>query len=207
MVSTGRRFAEILEAAERVGDRLGHEGLTMRSIAAEAGVVTTALYSEFGNKQGILEALNSRIRSELARFLDSSVEIAANMGDRLLRCCSAYVEFGLAHPWRYACAFGHDETSVTSGRCGAAASTFVDRAARYMDGGPKAREKALSIWVALHGLVTALLRDDSRSSHESLAQPKHRFMQLYLRMLLRGSGVPRSDDRGTPASQGCAPPE
>src|SRR3712207_2879540 len=48
------RRGEILEAAERIFVAEGYEGATIRRIAEEVGVSSTALYLHFPDKQAIL---------------------------------------------------------------------------------------------------------------------------------------------------------
>ena len=48
------RRAEILQAAERIFVRDGYQGATIRKIADEVGVSSTALYMHFRDKDDIL---------------------------------------------------------------------------------------------------------------------------------------------------------
>ena len=51
------RRAEILEAAERLFVECGYEGATIRKIADEVGVSSTALYMHFRDKSEILSQI------------------------------------------------------------------------------------------------------------------------------------------------------
>jgi AcrR family transcriptional regulator len=56
---------EILEAAERLFERLGYAATTMATIAAEARVASKTVYVAFQTKSGVLRALwNLRLRGE-----------------------------------------------------------------------------------------------------------------------------------------------
>jgi TetR/AcrR family tetracycline transcriptional repressor len=47
----------ILAAARRIADREGSDGLTMRRLAAELGVMPNALYSHYPDKEALLDAM------------------------------------------------------------------------------------------------------------------------------------------------------
>jgi AcrR family transcriptional regulator len=57
----------ILDAARRVASREGAVGLSLRSVAAEAGYVPAALYGYFRNKNELLLALAAEDLSDLTR--------------------------------------------------------------------------------------------------------------------------------------------
>src|SRR3954464_15337187 len=62
------RRAEILEAAERIFIAEGYEGATIRKIADEVGVSSTALYMHFQDKACILlEICQNTFQNLLAR--------------------------------------------------------------------------------------------------------------------------------------------
>ena len=47
----------LVDAAERVLVRDGLDGLTVRAVAAEAGVAPMGVYSRFGSKDGLVQAV------------------------------------------------------------------------------------------------------------------------------------------------------
>ena len=58
------RRQQILEAARRLIEREGYEGLTMRSLAAESGVTVPTVYNLIGNKEQVLfEAVEDQTRA------------------------------------------------------------------------------------------------------------------------------------------------
>ena len=69
------RRAEILEAAERIFVAEGYEGATIRKIADEVGVSSTALYMHFPDKSCILlEICQATIRQLLERNAEIAVK-------------------------------------------------------------------------------------------------------------------------------------
>src|SRR3569832_2907579 len=76
------RRAEILEAAERIFVAEGYEGATIRKIADEVGVSSTALYMHFQDKGCILVESCERT---LGLLLERNSEIAAKPLDPVVR--------------------------------------------------------------------------------------------------------------------------
>ena len=95
------RRAELLAAAERIFTLEGYEGATIRKIAEEVGVSSTALYMYFEDKSqimleicaGALEALCARLRVLAAEPLPSD--------ERLRRMMQALLAFGLEQSTTY----------------------------------------------------------------------------------------------------------
>ena len=95
------RRAEILEAAERIFIAEGYEGATIRKIADEVGVSSTALYMHFQDKGCILLEICERT---LRLLLDRNSEIAAKPLDAVVRVkmmLEAYMRWGMEHPNAY----------------------------------------------------------------------------------------------------------
>jgi AcrR family transcriptional regulator len=61
-----RTGEELLDAAERIVARSGPNALSVRSVAAECGVSTRAVYSVYGSKEAMMAALGNRTFVELA---------------------------------------------------------------------------------------------------------------------------------------------
>ena len=95
------RRAEILKVAERIFVAEGYEGATIRRIAEEVGVSSTALYMHFTDKGCILQEICSEtFRDLLAR----NQEIASRPVDPVVRTrmmLEAYMRWGLANPNAY----------------------------------------------------------------------------------------------------------
>ena len=95
------RRAEILEAAERIFVEHGYEGATIRKIADEVGLSSTALYMHFADKGEILLQI---CRDAFDMLLASVRELAALDAPpevRLRRMIEAYIDFGFAQPNAY----------------------------------------------------------------------------------------------------------
>jgi AcrR family transcriptional regulator len=161
------RRGEILHAAERIFIREGYHGATIRKIADEVGVSSTALYMHFRDKSEILVEI-----CELAfgQLIAQNEEIGALPLDpvaRVRRMLDAYMGFGLANPNAYQLVFAsppgalaEDKRTAMNAlgmRCFesfAAAVREVAEAGRLR--GDAAVAAQLS-WSAAHGLVTLLI--------------------------------------------------
>ena len=99
------RRAEILHAAERIFVSDGYQGATIRKIADEVGVSSTALYMHFRDKDEILQEI---VEGAVAALLASNTEISGRQIDTVLRVrqmLDAYMRFGLDNPNTYLLAF------------------------------------------------------------------------------------------------------
>jgi AcrR family transcriptional regulator len=110
------RRAEILAAAETIFVRDGYHGATIRKIAEEVGVSSTALYMYFRDKDEILlEICETAAEDLLVQFN----EIAVRPTDALSRARSmlaAYMRFGLVNPNTCMLAFGSGPGQLTQNR-------------------------------------------------------------------------------------------
>jgi AcrR family transcriptional regulator len=61
----------LLAAAERLVDEGGPDAASVRAVAVEVGTTTRAVYSVFGSKQGLLEALATRLFEALNDAIDA----------------------------------------------------------------------------------------------------------------------------------------
>ncbi|MFN3816181.1 TetR/AcrR family transcriptional regulator [Brevundimonas sp.] len=95
------RRAEILEAAERLFVECGYEGATIRKIADEVGLSSTALYMHFRDKSEILAEICRGAFAQLTA-LTAQIEVeAAPVEVRMRRMMEAYAQFGLQNPNAY----------------------------------------------------------------------------------------------------------
>ena len=93
----------LLDAAETVLSREGLAGVTIREVAAEAGVAPMGVYNRFGSKDGLIAALVMRSFD----LLREAVEVPDEPDPlrRLRRSGQRYREFALSHPQHYTVIF------------------------------------------------------------------------------------------------------
>jgi AcrR family transcriptional regulator len=152
----------LLRAASQLLDEEGPDALTVRRIAAAAGVSTMGVYSRFGNKDGVVDALLCDGFEDLLTAMQSVPDTDDPLAD-LQASCVAYRAFALEHPTHYRIMFGGAvpgfEPSTAcraTGQSGFAA--LVDRVQRCLDAGlltgGTATEISASLWATSHGLVS-----------------------------------------------------
>lgn len=93
--------ARLVDAALSVLRRDGAAGLTVRAITAEAGCSTTGVYTYFGGKRGIVDA----IFSQGFDSFDEAVGPGLAAGD-LIEGGRAYRRWAFDHPTQYMVMFG-----------------------------------------------------------------------------------------------------
>lgn len=162
------RRAEILEAAEHIFLAEGYHGATIRKIADEVGVSSTALYMHFRDKDQILLEICD---GAIARMLVSNAEIAARPIDAVARIrlmAQAYVRFALTNPNAYQLVFcspmqaispEKQEATMALGERSFEKFLGVVRelaaAGRLRTG--TAESAAQVMWAACHGIVALLI--------------------------------------------------
>ena len=182
----------LLTAATEILAEDGSGGLTIRQVAQRAGVAPMGVYSRFGSKDGLLEAL-------FLEGVDGLIESvrAASGPDALSRLrngCLAYREFAVGHPQHYLLMFSQmAELELSEAAMMRAKESFVELSTRVQDAmmaGSLAEgdevEVAQLIWDGLHGSVSLEL-----SGVTFAAEPAEAFARLVdvlLKGLAPGSG-------------------
>ncbi|MBV9488174.1 MAG: TetR/AcrR family transcriptional regulator [Verrucomicrobia bacterium] len=183
------RREEILSAAKRLFAEHGYEKTTIRGVAAEIGISSTALYVYFPDKHAILNEICARTFAELTQTCEI---IRASPGDafgNLRRAVGGYIRFGLEHPHEYLLTFNgpydapslpelEAETNDPGYRAFKSFRLLVEdviaaRPAETRD----ADSLAQCLWAGMHGLVSLVLakpgfpwvsRDELIGSHVAL---------------------------------------
>jgi AcrR family transcriptional regulator len=151
---------EILEAASRILSDEGAAALTVRRIATEAGCSTMGIYSRFGGKDGVVDALYV----EGFQFLCSGMSELPHTDDPvedLRRCELRYRELALAHATHYMVMFGgavpdFEPSPESKALALDAFARLVANVQRCVDVGAfkgHADELAHTLWSAMHGQV------------------------------------------------------
>ena len=141
-----------MAAALVVLARDGAAGLTVRSITDEAGCSTTGIYTHFGGKNGLVEA----IFLDGFESFDRAIGPAYERGD-LVAAGQAYRTWALANPTHYLVMFGRavpdyvpsDEAVVRAGRSFAGLVAAVAATSHHDD--PEAA--AYHLYATVHGYV------------------------------------------------------
>jgi len=161
------RRAEILAAAEGIFVRQGYEGATIRKIADEVGLSSTALYMHFADKSEILNEICRNAFDTLAEEHRLILAEDAPPLARLRRIVENYVAFGFANPNAYRLAYltpsietRHGAESVAQQTGAELFRAFVCVVEEAVEKGVlkgDARTLAQVIWASAHGLVSIVI--------------------------------------------------
>ncbi len=148
---------QLLDAALTVLRRDGAPALTVRHVADEAGCSTTGIYTHFGGKQGLVEA----IFLEGFESFDAALLPLYEQGE-LLASGRAYRQWALANPTHYLVMFGRAVPDFE------ATDSAMERARRSFDaliaavaahGAPDPATAAYHLYATVHGYVMLELVD------------------------------------------------
>jgi AcrR family transcriptional regulator len=152
----------LLDEAGRLLSREGPAGLSLRRLAADVGTSTTAVYSLFGGKPGLVRALYLEAFGRFGARLAEVPRTDDPLTD-LVRLGLAYRESALADPHLYAVMFGHvipefepepDDAAMSL----ATMDALVDAvgaavgAGLLVDADPEVI--VVSLWAQAHGVVS-----------------------------------------------------
>lgn len=167
------RRGEILHAAERIFVAEGYHGATIRKIADEVGVSSTALYMHFRDKDQILLEISD---CAISRLLEINSQISAEPIDavaRVRRMLEAYMRFAFDNPNAYELVFCSPSRGIGQDRAGAVLE-LGDRCFEKYLGVIKevaaqgrlrtgtAETAAETLWAACHGLVSLMITKPDR---------------------------------------------
>ena len=173
---------ELLAAAEAVLVRDGPGGLTVRAVAAEAGIAPMSVYNRLGSKDGLVDALLIKGFDRLRAAIEAGQE--PDILARLRASCMRYRTFALANSRLYAIMFEdttpreRDQAEVVeqAAACfGALVRTVELASAARVIAAPDPFEAAQQIYSAVHGAVTLELKGmvctpDPEASYRALIE-------------------------------------
>jgi AcrR family transcriptional regulator len=142
----------ILDSAVQILATHGQAGLNVRAVAAASGFSTTGIYTWFGGKEGLLDAIFADGFADFRAFVagaDASAEQPA--AEQMRRACALYWDWALAHPTHYLLMFaGVPSTFAPSAEARAIADgSFDDHVLRTR--ALTEADVAHHIWATLHG--------------------------------------------------------
>lgn len=155
------------EAMARLRDG-APETLGLRPLAASQGTSTTAIYTMFGGKSGLLAAVAHEADSQLAAELRDSLRHGSVEGD-MRSLCRAYRQWALENEGLYGLVVGEPVRSARPGaggadrdEAGAAEQQWREPLLEVVDAlvdegvfrTADVHETATAIWASLHGVVS-----------------------------------------------------
>lgn len=160
--------SRLVEAALRVLAEHGAGELSVRRVADEAGSSTMGVYSRFGGRAGLLEALYQRGFHLLTEALNA-VPVTDDPVHDLRELTYAYREFALAGAQRYLFMFSRPlpdfepDGGLRAEVLQTAFAAVIDAVRRSGVQGPGATRAAYCLWCVMHGLVGLELTDVLRT--------------------------------------------
>jgi AcrR family transcriptional regulator len=160
----------LLEAAERVLERDGLAGLTLRAVAREAGVSHAAPTHHFGDLTGLVSELAAIGFSQFNLAMVQAGASAALPAEKALARAKAYVGYAQAHPGMYGLMFRTERLDMTRPSLHEAASASFAGLAGAIGASrhEQISEQTLSLdqaaaivraWSLVHGFTMLLLDD------------------------------------------------
>lgn len=195
--------AAILAAALRILGSDDHSALTVRRVAAEAGCSTIGVYTWFGGKAGLVDAILIDGFESFATALQSARRKRGPFGT-LMAQGFAYRAWALANPTHYQVMFmqavpGHvpGEAANAAGRV--AFETLRAEVERLHDAGVIAHQEtdavAMAIWGTVHGLAAIEIAHVEPQAHAHDASLHQRSFNLAMTLLSDSlTAGPRSDN-------------
>ena len=103
----------LLDAAERILEENGIQGLTLRAAARKAGVSHAAPKNHFGDLSGLLSELAARGFERLAIMMVSDIRERGSTAQRMKTIGRAYVAFARAHPGMFLLMFRSERLDMS----------------------------------------------------------------------------------------------
>ena len=160
---TAELGTKLVDEAGRILARDGAAALTLRRLATVTGTSTMAVYTLFGDKQGLLAAMH---REGFARLAAAARRAQSSSDDPLEALAAqgfAYRETALANPHLYGLMFGTAAPGFSPDPAGeaiaeAAYLPLVEGVQRCLDAGVMhgagADRIAMFLWAVSHGMVS-----------------------------------------------------
>jgi AcrR family transcriptional regulator len=161
----GELRGDLLDAAVRVLREQGAPHLTLRRVAEEARTSTMGIYTCFGGRAGLLEAIYRYGFDVLQEVLLRSLDGQAEPFERIMAVAYGYRDFALADPALYALMFERplpDFDPSPELRQDALGRTF-SLLTEAMAGSEEPTRMAYLVWTTIHGLVSIELTCSLRS--------------------------------------------
>jgi AcrR family transcriptional regulator len=162
------RRAEILAAAERIFVEHGYEGATIRKIADEVGLSSTALYMHFAEKGEILHEICREAFEQLICENRAIVAVDEPAELKLRHMLEAYIRFGFTNPNAYRLVYLTRPVEARHGAQSAAQQmgaelfrTFEELLAQLIAADrlrvANARLAGQVFWAGAHGIVSLVI--------------------------------------------------
>jgi AcrR family transcriptional regulator len=184
----------LLAAAERVLERDGLAGLTLRAVAREAGVSHAAPKHHFGDLTGLVSELAAIGFRQFNATMETARASSTQPLQRSMAAAKAYVAYAQAHPGMYGLMFRAERLDMSrSSLCEAADASFAGLARavgasrhEHIEAEALTLDQAAAIaraWSLVHGFTTLLL--DGRLADILRRLPEGTGVEILLEAMLK----------------------
>jgi AcrR family transcriptional regulator len=162
---TRERF---LDAALAILVNQGAPGLTVRAVAEAAGSSTITVYTRFGGRTGLLDALYERVFDLMRDMFESLPPPSDDPMADLIVLAAAYREFALESPARYAFMLEravpdfNPDPGLRANVVRESFSALLRRVERVCPPDLDLVQTAYLLWTSMHGLVSVEMTQRSR---------------------------------------------
>jgi len=144
---------EILDAAAALLAENGEAGLTIRRLALRSGYTSPAIYQEFGDKAGLLDAILTRAIQTLVDRL-ARLDVPSEPGPALRTLLREIVRFGREHPTHYRLIEALQPEQTPSPKAVEELQAKVEASLLALARDPEHAElMRQALWSLLHGLI------------------------------------------------------
>ena len=195
----------ILAAALELLREQGQHALTVRAVATRAGCSTIGVYTWFGSKDGLIDAILAEGFAGFGDALATAPRPAGPLG-RIRGQAMAYRTWALGHPAHYQVMFARQDPSHTpSNEAGAAAlRAYEELHAGVMEARTRGELRtddveavALTCWGLAHGLVSLELANPKPPELADQPDMDLRAFALAVDVLARGLAPAKPAPRAT----------
>jgi len=180
----------LIGAGLEILDEVGLAGLTLRGVAARAGVSHAAPAHHFKGLPGLTAALAAHGWQVFAAFMvEDRSQASPAPRAQLLAICNGYLRFVFAHPGLFTLIFNTDSQELTAPEVQLAsheAYVILQQAcAPYQPIGPTEGATEMLVWAVVHGL--ACLQVSGHGGEKSLAAAKAVLAEILPELQLRSA--------------------
>ena len=151
----------ILRVARRLLAKYGHERLSLRAVARNAGFAPSSLYEHFEDRRALLEALALRALAELRDSISVVCHADVPATVRLVNAAMAYLEFASQRTHEFQLCFSRtqpaDQTALPPHSALLPVALEIGRALEEGEfvapPGFDALDIAVSLWSQVHGMA------------------------------------------------------
>ena len=109
-----KKVDKIIEEAQSLFATEGYQAVSMRKIAANAGMGTMTLYKYFPNKNAILHHIWADFFDEIFALVKADIEKKNSAKDKLKQICMTYLNYWVKHKDRFRIVFLNEDRASSA---------------------------------------------------------------------------------------------